>query len=317
MPLTGYFDPSVYGIEGQMRGQTMPGSTPSYDDILAANTAARTRTTTTPNGQTFTTSDPNYSLGQYVQDAVSAPTAQAFRDPKSVQDFATANGTPLSADALRDYTKRNNDYEVMSHPNLQGIGGWMHKHPVGTIAAFIAAAAGGSALSGYGFGGTGSGWGGGGLGGGLGGEGGGGLGGLGGSGGAGGAGSDLGIFSNGGVGGMAGVGGGNAGALAASGGIEGGAGTGIWGSLGGSGLLSQGSIGNAGQLNGLMGGGQSQGGGSQPMPYSMPNLSGMLGSQPQQQPATPSYMPLPTQTPYYMPTRGYTPHDFLGAKVWT
>lgn len=92
----------------RLAGMAGPSSIPSYDDMLAANTAARTSTTTTPGGQTFTTSDPNYSLGQYVQDA---QTGNAFRKPGDVQDFATANGTPLSADALRDYTHNYNLYQ--------------------------------------------------------------------------------------------------------------------------------------------------------------------------------------------------------------
>jgi hypothetical protein len=206
-----------------------------------------------------------------------------------------------------------------------GIRGWMNQHPVGTMAAFIAAAAGGAAAMPAAGGGAAAGAGGGsavagnsalaagtgaGTGTGL------------GTGAAGGlqASSGLGIFANGGAGGLAGVGGGNAGALAASGAITGGAGTGFMGSLGGNGLLSANSIQNATRLNGLIGGGDSGGGGSLPYMglgsnYGQPAMqqapqqqAGLMGSQMQ-----PRMLPSMNQ-----PLQSFSrkPLQFSGQTIW-
>lgn len=185
-----------------------------------------------------------------------------------------------------------------------GVRNWLHDHPVGTMAAFIAAAAGGAAA----VNGLGGAAGGGAAGGGAGGEVGGGAVGWGGAG-TGGF-SGAGDFAP----GMA-VGGGSAGQLAAAGGISGGAGTGIFGSLGGSGLLSQANLGRFQQLSGLLGGGQQQ----QSAP-AMPYIQPVLGNQakPQQPQAQQQLIGLPTSTQApYIPSRGYTPHNFYGATVWS
>lgn len=185
-----------------------------------------------------------------------------------------------------------------------GIRGWMNDHPGGTLAAFIAAAAGGAALAPAGVGaGAAGGTAGAGTGAGTAGV---------GFGGAGTAGIPANLAAD-----FAGttVGGGAAGNLAAAGGIAGGAGTGIGGSLGGSGILSQQSLGNIQQLSGLLGGGKSSGGGSQPIPYIQP----VLGNQqmPQQTQTPTPMLGAPQEQMPYIPSRGYRARNFMGATIWS
>jgi len=251
--------------------------------------------------------------------------------------FAGTN-TPMS-DQARNTLMQNvgqipTDRDVLGGGKF-GVRGWMNDHPLGVIAAFIAAAAGGGALAGgLGAGGAGAGAGAGGLSsaelssvaGSMGGSLSGGLAGAGAGAGAAGAGS----------GGALGAGLGAAGAGAGVG--FGGAGTGgipadlvgdfagTQAGAAGNGLVLSGGAGTgvpawmsnygkyASNLNGLLGGGGGGGGGSMP---AMPSMGGMMGSQTQTPPMNASRQRAPldqTITRY----RGYqrTPLQFRGATVW-
>lgn len=156
----------------------------------------------------------------------------------------------------------------------KGVRGWIRENPVGTIAAFVAAAAGGAALAGGLGGGAGAGAGAGaGTGAGAGAGAGTATGGLGAGFGTNAGG--LGIFANGGTAGMAGVGGGNAGLLAASGGITGGAGAGFLGGAANAGRLGLDIRRGAGLAQNLFGGAAPQ---SVEAPVMNVAPGGMLGN---------------------------------------
>lgn len=117
----------------------------------------------------------------------SSPNAKAFQP-------ANPNDPYYRRSDIAPFIQATNK-DVMGAGNY-GVRGWLKKHPVGAIAAFVALAAGGAVAAGS----------------------------LGGGSAGGASGANLGVFSNGGTAGIGGVGGGNAGAVAAGGGISGGAG---------------------------------------------------------------------------------------------
>lgn len=135
----------------------------------------------------------------------------------------------------------------------KGFRGWARDHPLGMIAAFTAAAAGGAGLSGLGGGGASTG--------------------AGAGAGAGTTGSGLGIFSQGGVGGLTGVGSGDMSALVAGGTTGAGAGAGALGTLKGLGsaavkMLLKNPKAAMGILSMMSGSGKPKSSGSIPSPSS-------------------------------------------------
>jgi hypothetical protein len=272
--------PDIFGYptEAELRGQAPSGPVPyGYAPDVAAAVAAR-------NNSGISTRD-IYSGDQLLSHEERAtPQRDNSADAQSFQS-AFNDGTYYTP-----YGGTNRDY---LGGGKFGIRGWMNQHPVGTMAAFIAAAAGGAAAmpaagAGAGAGaagGTAAGTAGGsavagnsalaaGTGTGL------------GTGAAGGlqASSGLGIFGSGGTAGLAGVGGGNAGALAASGAITGGAGTagagsGLLGSMAGNAGTFGRQTGLTGQAQGALLGDQGQGGG-----VAVPSMTPMnAGGMPQNQ----------------------------------
>jgi hypothetical protein len=175
-----------------------------------------------------------------------------------------------------------------------GVRGWMNDHPVGVMAAFIAAAAGGAALAPGGAGGAAGG----------------------GAGGAAGEAGGITGFGGAGTGGMAGnlatdlagvqMGGGAAGSLAASGGIQGGA-----GAFGGG--LGQFASQYGSQLSNL--GGNSGNSGGNSAPIMMPQ-TGFMGS-PMQPPMNTSRQTIPLNQSRTR-LQGYSrkPMQFGGSTIW-
>jgi hypothetical protein len=220
--------------------------------------------------------------------------------------FAGTN-VPMSDQAYRLLTANGGqlatDRDVLGGGKF-GIRGWMNDHPLGVMAAFIAAAAGGAALSpAAGGGGAASGAG---TAAGSGATTGTGIAGFGGAG-TGGTAANLGAD-------LAGIqmGGGAAGSLAASGGIAGGAGA-FGGGLGQLAMNYPGLIKQAGGALGLGGGGSS---GGSAAPVAIPQI-GMMGSSMQPQPVSQPRQAMPlnqtmTRARPYM----RTPIQFRGTTVW-
>lgn len=213
--------PDQYGnpTEAEMRGQAPANPFATYTQTPEIQAAIAARNSSGISTQDIYSADPAAQGALLSHEERATPIRDTSANAQAFQSAFMDDPYLQRSDVAPMIQATNKD--VMGKGRF-GMRGWLRDHPVGTIAAFIAAAAGGAAA----------------------------MGGVGGAGG--GTGGGLGIFSNGGEAGLTGVGGGNAGALAASGGITGGAGTGIAGSLGGAGLLSAQSIANAARVSSLV-----------------------------------------------------------------